>query len=303
MYFPKSQIKTNLYTNGEEFELKGTKTSYIGDYYSISSGKYYTGKNPNDGRNRELIPINKNNKTPNQINEQNYVDLDNISDRSSLEVQVNLVNENDPGQLEADNTLELPEGTNYDLYQNNNKIFYKLKQPKPRSIPFPQITNPTNEDITKGFYIKYYVRDIINSSYYEISKETYKGMKSSDDYANDLYQSVAVKLSTKDRDKGLNNIRLLSIEQSLNWKGFLQFAAVKGKKRYSYTNGGEFTYLNRTNYIGYYHTMPNGTVMSGKYHGGGKDVILIPLKPLINPNSSTNGSPTESTSGGGEGGY
>ena len=50
-YYPKSQIKTNLYTNGEELILSNTNEDYIGYYYEISNGDKFTGKYPNDGRN------------------------------------------------------------------------------------------------------------------------------------------------------------------------------------------------------------------------------------------------------------
>ena len=53
-YYPKSQIITNLYTDGGEFILSTTGENYIGDYYSTSNGVSYTGKNPKDG---ESIPI------------------------------------------------------------------------------------------------------------------------------------------------------------------------------------------------------------------------------------------------------
>lgn len=55
MYYPKSQIKTNLYTNGGEYILSTTKESYIGYYFEISSGQKYTGKTPQDGINILLI--------------------------------------------------------------------------------------------------------------------------------------------------------------------------------------------------------------------------------------------------------
>ena len=48
MYFPQSQIKTNLSTNGGEFVTLSTNENYIGPYWSTSSGKYYTKKNPQD---------------------------------------------------------------------------------------------------------------------------------------------------------------------------------------------------------------------------------------------------------------
>jgi hypothetical protein len=56
-FYPKSQIKQNLYTNGGEYILSTTKEEYKGYYYEISSGKRYTGKSPNDAPNILLEPI------------------------------------------------------------------------------------------------------------------------------------------------------------------------------------------------------------------------------------------------------
>ena len=55
MYYPKSQIKTNLYTNGDEYILSTTQEPYKGFYYEISNGNKYTGKNPQDTPNILLI--------------------------------------------------------------------------------------------------------------------------------------------------------------------------------------------------------------------------------------------------------
>jgi len=57
MYYPKSQIKPNLYTNGGEFILSTTKEDYKGNYYKVSSGKSYSGKNPTDKPNILLLLI------------------------------------------------------------------------------------------------------------------------------------------------------------------------------------------------------------------------------------------------------
>ena len=35
MYYPKSQIKTNLYTNGDKFALASTNETYTGYYYVV----------------------------------------------------------------------------------------------------------------------------------------------------------------------------------------------------------------------------------------------------------------------------
>jgi hypothetical protein len=55
MYYPKSQLKSNLFTNGGEYILSTTREEYKGYYYKISTGKYFTGKNPNQPPNIEII--------------------------------------------------------------------------------------------------------------------------------------------------------------------------------------------------------------------------------------------------------
>jgi hypothetical protein len=47
-YYPKSQIKTDLYTNGEEYILSTTGEQYTGYFYETSNGNKYTGKHPNN---------------------------------------------------------------------------------------------------------------------------------------------------------------------------------------------------------------------------------------------------------------
>lgn len=53
MYYPKSQITSNLYSNGELIVISSGK-SYIGYYYKISTGQMFSGKTPQDGPNEEL---------------------------------------------------------------------------------------------------------------------------------------------------------------------------------------------------------------------------------------------------------
>lgn len=48
MYYPKSQIKTNLYTKGKEYVISSTKEEYRGYYYQVSTGNLFTGKTPQD---------------------------------------------------------------------------------------------------------------------------------------------------------------------------------------------------------------------------------------------------------------
>ena len=58
MYYPKSQIKTDLYTNGNDFLLSTNQIFYKGYYYETSTGEKYTGKSPEDTPNIKLISIN-----------------------------------------------------------------------------------------------------------------------------------------------------------------------------------------------------------------------------------------------------
>lgn len=48
MYYPKSQIKPNLYTNGDEYILSTTNEPYKGFYHLLSNGTLFTGKTPSD---------------------------------------------------------------------------------------------------------------------------------------------------------------------------------------------------------------------------------------------------------------
>jgi hypothetical protein len=57
MYYPKSQIKTDLYTNGNDFLTSTTQTTYKGYYYEISTGEQFTGRSPEDPPNIKLLPI------------------------------------------------------------------------------------------------------------------------------------------------------------------------------------------------------------------------------------------------------
>ena len=52
MYYPKSQISTPLYTNGDKFTLN--ETDYIGNYWVDSKGNSYSGKSPQNPPNNLL---------------------------------------------------------------------------------------------------------------------------------------------------------------------------------------------------------------------------------------------------------
>lgn len=63
-YYPKNKIQQNLQTNGGEYKTivnyNNNGPYYVGSYYKLATGKYYTGKFPGDGKNEELIPTSAN---------------------------------------------------------------------------------------------------------------------------------------------------------------------------------------------------------------------------------------------------
>jgi len=54
-YIPKNKIQTNLYTSGGDYAIASTLQDYIGFYYKLYNGKFYTGKTPNEPDSQELI--------------------------------------------------------------------------------------------------------------------------------------------------------------------------------------------------------------------------------------------------------
>lgn len=57
MYYPKSQIQTNLYTKGGELQIVSSQKEYIGFYWKTSKNEYFAGVNPNSGVAIELQPL------------------------------------------------------------------------------------------------------------------------------------------------------------------------------------------------------------------------------------------------------
>ena len=204
-YYPKSQIKTNLYTNGGELEYKTTQKEYIGFYYKVSNGRFYTGKNPNDGVPLELVLFNPsiadnnteiNSSFPTQIDQNYNLAITSVNDVPSR-----------------------PDGTPYPLEVNSSLYPIKIK---PRFLPTFSITRPTNDDYNRGVYTKYFCKKNNELIYIEIDKDTYNKLISNDpEIAWDLYTPTKIAFQLGNPDANMNTIKL--IEQNLKWYGFSQY--------------------------------------------------------------------------------
>ena len=150
MYYPKSQIKTNLFTNGDEYYLSTNGESYKGYYYKTSNGQVFSGKTPDDRPNilLEFISSTEWNLTEATENGRNF-------------------------QQRADNF----DGLVYDTQQQNPKTvntYFSLK-PENLNIVIPYYTSPTptQQDYQIGEFRRYFCKKENEIVYIEINKTTY----------------------------------------------------------------------------------------------------------------------------------
>lgn len=131
MYYPKSYITSNLYSNGELL-LVGSNTIYTGYYFTILNGKTYTGRFPDDGEQLELLPL--------------------VSEDSPLEP--------DETNFITDLRFNSP---NFTYSTLNNKP----TSPPPDPKPSPYYPNPTQQDYKLGEFTRYFSKKVNEEIYIE----------------------------------------------------------------------------------------------------------------------------------------
>ena len=197
MYYPKSQIKTNLYTNGGEYLLSTTKQDYKGYYYEISTGQKYTGKTPQDGPSILLT-----------LQNPLIQPIQNIANEGLTYVEVQ---------------DELSGGS------------YKTTPPL-RTLPQFNPTLPTPQDQQNGQFSRYFCKKTNENKYLEINQDTYKKLINKDpQIAWDLYNPTQIIWIIKGNQNQVFNSNKGSvtvIEQQKNWYGFTQWFQDKFLKYY-----------------------------------------------------------------------
>tara|TARA_Y100001972_G_scaffold65471_1_gene79809 strand:+ start:6592 stop:7431 length:840 start_codon:yes stop_codon:yes gene_type:complete len=277
MYFPKSQITPNLHTNGNEFIYKTSKKNYIGHYYETSTGKFFTGIDPTQGPNLELI-------RPSSLSSNSQIG-DLPTDDEPLTTSI--LHLEDGEESDGDRVIDVsPEymkilGPEY----NKSKPPIIRSLPTNKKFPFPTKINPNT-----GCYYRYFYKNLINNSYGETSKEEYKKLKSSPIFAKDLIEFKVLKFeSDGERADIINKDLVNSLEKSLAWWGFYNFVFPDNPSQLGqYTSGYEFTYLDRTNYIGTYHII-DSIPYSGDM-GDDNSVELLYCNKPNTPKSPSGGS-------------
>jgi hypothetical protein len=231
MYYPKSKIITNLYTNGNEYVIKSNGKPYIGFYHKLYNGNIFTGKNPEDSYIAELM-------------------ISNYSTTEAKGGRYITINNNSEQVLTQDVLI-------YDVLKDIDSSGMK-------NIPIPHYPQPTQDEYKLGEFQRYFVKKVNELIYLEIDEETFTNIKNKDSkYAYEYYIpfdfSWQIYGNRIDILKTNRNTVLLA-EQNLKIKGLQEFLKNNYDKFYKYpvvnnlnTIGGELQYANSNEYKGLYH--------------------------------------------------
>lgn len=160
MYYPKSQIKTNLSSLSGEFVIQETNEPYSGFYWKTSKGEFFTGKTPEDGVSLKLE------KTTS------------LSQELSHKQKLNFDHDNPPNNYYLSNE-------SYDIARGNRNVQEKRN---------PLSSKPKiGEKITE----RYFVSKTNELIFMEVSKLEYTKFKDKNPGVNwSLYQPIKINWKT-----------------------------------------------------------------------------------------------------------
>lgn len=202
-YYPKSQIKTNQYSDGTLFVLT-SGVVYTGYYYQTSDGRYFSGKNPQDLPQVELTAT---------------------------------TNQNTVGAPYQRNPLFDSQFTEYDttsLYQTfgeyDSSVYPKYNTNFFRPTPKYMSPKPTPEEYKIGEFRRYFLKKTNQIQYIEVDKTTFNSIvKKEPTYDWTLYYPFFLSwqlTGNKDQVAKTNqNITLLAMKNQRlpNLDEYLQF--------------------------------------------------------------------------------
>ena len=162
-YYPKHFIKTNLYTNGNEFQYKGTNTPYVGYYWKAGNGRFFDGKTPQQTTNLEIVPIEEvNNQTSTQL-----TDTPAFYPKSRISIQ------GDSPDIDVD--VNVDEVNNYLRLTSQEKSINLA-----RLLPINNPQLPTEQDYVMGEMRRYFCKKTNEIQYFEIEKDFYTKLVNKD---------------------------------------------------------------------------------------------------------------------------
>lgn len=205
MYFPKSQIKTNLYTNGNELIYENSQKDFIGYYYKTSNGKYFSGKTPLSPESEPLILFPDEKIRTNQL--------------SSSNIQIT------PSSTSIKPPIKRVQYTLPTEYLNSSKANYSTKN---ILAPNNTKTPPTPEDYKVGQYQRYFLCKINSPLFKETNLTTYERYKNkSKEVQYDLYKPIkfmwVITGSDKDQVARVNYNMLKLTEERYRVKNLISY--------------------------------------------------------------------------------
>ena len=303
MYYPQSQISTNLYTPGGELKDAFSGEDYKGYYFKTSDGRYKSGKTPQSPGSTDLSL---------QITGNNFVSPNLIKDATLLSLDQQVYSPSGANILNKPFYIGGP-------YFNISKIDYLSLN---LTSPVNNVIYPTEKDYSNNKFQRYLLRKSNNAIFKEVNKQTYDlYVKKDQTVQYDLYYPIKFlwTIAGKSKNKVANiNYNILKLtEERTKAFGLLkyfknrltEYYKVVGIQENLETDGTEYL-ISSTNlpYKGKYHIHPTKGAMVGATHVDVKHDFLKPIKQLnieITGSNNNDLPPTISRGsfGGGGGGY
>jgi hypothetical protein len=199
MYYPKSQIKTNLYTRGKEFVFSDTNQEYRGYYYITSTGQVYSGKTPSDPTSQPL-----------QSSGQNVSD----TATQQRDVEPEFI-----GSLIEDASFYL-----LPLSYINSTSLDVGSSPLPPKQTYPI---PTENDYKLGEFQRYFLKKSNELKFIEISLEDYRKYTTQDrNVMFELYTPIQINWILTGEEKQVYQVNqgiVARTEREQNLPGFTQY--------------------------------------------------------------------------------
>lgn len=158
MYIPKNRVKTNLFTGGGEFQKFLSGDEYKGFYWATFDGRFFTGKNPDEVPNEELVKIEKNSQL-----------WENTPPEGQIFTEFYAEN--------YDNNTYQDQRQNMDSIQSYNRV-KNVNISQTRNVPLTHYPKPTEEDYSLGVFTRYFCTKINETVFIELDKETFLKLRS-----------------------------------------------------------------------------------------------------------------------------
>lgn len=255
MYYPKSQVQINLYTNGGDLQTLKDKLDYKGYYYKTSNGSTFSGKNPSVSPSFELIPYSFN---------KNFAD----------NLQTHVAGDH----YVIDDVYDFARGVN--LVEN---------QTPPPSNPIQIFPTPTEQDYKIGEIQRYFVKKINEEKYIEIDKNSYISYNTQELNVNFIlyspFQFPWIITGKRSEVYNINRKTIQRVQKNNRFRGFINYFNGRFDQlfRYTpkenlYTDGTEFKRASDGMiYRGFYHIHLDKGPMEGRQHENRPHDFLIPI--------------------------